>query len=145
MAGKRDEAKCAARGGMTKSEVHAAVFARDAGCCTTCGMSDEQHTRTYGRGIQVHRREPGSLYTVEGCVLLCCQCHKGEAKRTPGTPDAEQVSRSCFVRLPEEYHAALSKLAKSERRAISWQLIIALNEHFVANGLPELLKPWAKD
>ena len=101
MAPPRNVKKCAARGGMTKEEVVAAVFERDKSRCAKCGMGDDEHTRVYGRSLEVHRLVPGSMYSVAGCVLRCVPCHSTELRRTAGTKDLEAYP-SFMVRFPAD-------------------------------------------
>lgn len=60
---------------MTEQEIKAAVRARDGHCCTQCGMTRAQHFARYERDLEVHRLDPGSPYTLEGCILVCRACH----------------------------------------------------------------------
>lgn len=64
MAAARDEVKCAARGGMTKPEVVAAVRERDGRACTGCGMTEAQHPAAGG-----HPDEAEAV--VAGVASIC--------------------------------------------------------------------------
>jgi 5-methylcytosine-specific restriction endonuclease McrA len=64
----------------TDTEVKEAVRLRDGMCCKECGMTDAEHVRYYGRTLDVHRINPGSEYTVDGCVTLCRMCHRSKPK-----------------------------------------------------------------
>jgi hypothetical protein len=68
-------------------KIKAAARERDGYRCTTCGMTNQQHRDRYGRQLHVHRKEPGSLYSLRGCVTVCEDCHKPLPKREPGQPD----------------------------------------------------------
>jgi hypothetical protein len=46
-------------------------------------MTNEKHKEQSGRQLDVHRKVPGSRYSVEGCVTLCRRCHTREPKRHP--------------------------------------------------------------
>jgi hypothetical protein len=87
--GLRDEVKFAARGMMTRDQVKRAVRERDGHKCVKCGMTDRRHRSRYGTAIQVHRTTPGSLYTLDGCVTICAECHGPEPERAPGEVDLE--------------------------------------------------------
>lgn len=60
---------------MTVLEIKDAVRTRDGYRCTECGLPNGDHIALTGRALEVHRLQPGSPYTVEGCVTLCRSCH----------------------------------------------------------------------
>lgn len=51
--------------------------------CTECGTSNDDHIAFTGRALDVHRLNPGSPYSVEGCVSLCRSCHGPKPKSVP--------------------------------------------------------------
>lgn len=55
-------------------EAKQAVRERDGHKCVDCGQPDS--TKTRRTLLHVHRLVPGSVYTVEGCVLVCIPCHR---------------------------------------------------------------------
>lgn len=64
--------------------IKAVVRKRDKYRCTKCGMTNRKHKKIHcGRSLQVHRKNPGSEYSLEGCVTLCVSCHNKEPKSTP--------------------------------------------------------------
>lgn len=67
-------------------DIKRAVRERDGGC-VGCGISNADHRARFGRMPDVHRRVPGSVYSVEGCVTLCRTCHGPQPKRRRGQPD----------------------------------------------------------
>lgn len=63
---------------MTESDVFVvkrAVRSRDGHRCVDCGLTDAEHRKKYRHGIEVHRNEPGSEYSLNGCVTVCRGCH----------------------------------------------------------------------
>lgn len=70
-----------------REDVKRAVRERDGFCCTSCGVTNDESRDRFGRGLDVHRRVPGSLYTVDGCVTLCTSCHGPQPRRESGQPD----------------------------------------------------------
>ncbi len=72
---------------MTATDIKALVRARDGFRCVQCGMTNDRHRERYGRQLDVHRTEPGSPYSADGCVTLCKGCHAGQPKRRRGEPD----------------------------------------------------------
>ncbi|WP_088260542.1 helix-turn-helix domain-containing protein [Fimbriiglobus ruber] len=69
---------------MTESDVKEAVRKRDGHRCLKCGVSQDDHRATEGRGLDVHRTVPGSGYSLAPgvCETLCRKCH-GSATRSP--------------------------------------------------------------
>lgn len=134
MANKRHAAKCAARGGMTRGEVVAAVFERDGYKCVKCGMTDDDHIAETGRSLQVHRLIPGKMYHVDGCSLRCRECHGPEPKRPAGQCDEEGGS-GFMVRLPETYRDKLRTLTERTKRKITAEVQVALDKHFKAEKI----------
>lgn len=64
---------------MKVAEIKAAVRERDGQRCTECGLTASQHKFLFRRTLDVHRKVPGSRYTVDGCVTLCQQCHMAQS------------------------------------------------------------------
>lgn len=64
---------------------------RDGGCCTRCPMTQVEHRAIYGRGLHVHRLDPGSVYTLNGCVTLCKPCHTEAHGGTRPCPPAKPL------------------------------------------------------
>jgi hypothetical protein len=87
--------------------IKAAVRKRDGDRCVECQMPAEQHQATYGRGLDVHRIEPGSLYSLDGCVTLCRPCH-ARYRRPQSPTNSLDLERSgpitVGVRLPQHLH-----------------------------------------
>jgi cytochrome c553 len=72
---------------MRVIDLKKAVRARDGFRCAQCGLTNDEHRQRTGKQLEVHRLEPGSLYTMEGCVTLCRQCHGPQPRRKRGQPD----------------------------------------------------------
>ena len=56
-------------------DIKALVRHRDGYVCTDCGKTLEEQLKTRNRNLEVHRVNPGSDYTIAGCVTLCFDCH----------------------------------------------------------------------
>ena len=120
---------------MTEAEVlsvKAAVRLRDGHCCIHCGMTGAQHYARWGSNLEVHRLTPGSLYSLEGCVTLCKDCHAREPKRPAETADLARPSQ--VVSLPDDVYQMMKTLADSQDRPVRFQILIAVREHLRANG-----------
>ena len=130
---KRNAVKCAARNGMTKEEVVAAVFERDKSRCTKCGVTNDEHVLKTGRSLEVHRIEPGKMYRVEICVLLCRKCHGPEPKRSHGTRD-EEGSNLFAVVLPPAYGEIFRRLKEKTDRPIAAMIRRAADAYLRENG-----------
>jgi cytochrome c553 len=136
--GHRDDVKYVARGMMTRAEVKRAVRLRDDMKCVKCGMDDRQHREEYGRTLDVHRKDPGSLYTLDGCITLCCGCHGAEPWRATGDVDVEgpRHPRKAF-HAPAELFAALEQYIVTTRPQPTEAAVlrIALEEFLQRHGL----------
>lgn len=119
-------------------EVHRikyAVRGRDGWKCTKCGMTNAEHLELYGRQLDVHRIEPGSLYTEDGCVTLCKTCHGTEPKRPVGTADRSGCNSGFFVRLTPESRTMLERLVARSGRTMVGELCLALDRHYRDEGV----------
>jgi hypothetical protein len=96
------------------NKVKAAVRERDNHRCVHCGMTNEQHVAERGRQLQVHRKTPGSHYTVDGCETVCVSCHHGLPERGPDQPDLAHGSqgwRKVRLDVRDQTHDELRVLA----------------------------------
>lgn len=75
---------------MSASTIKEDVRTRDNFRCTECGMMQEEHIALYGKRLEVHRKVPGSPYTLEGCVTLCRTCHYPKPRRRHGQRQIEE-------------------------------------------------------
>jgi hypothetical protein len=91
ISGYKDPPEANAEVGKGAGQVKRAVRKRDGYCCTKCGMTNAEHLKRYGSQLEVHRLEPGSAYTVDGCVTLCKGCHGAEPKLAPGEKSDEKT------------------------------------------------------
>lgn len=114
---------------MSPERVKIAVRERDGQRCTLCGLTGDKHFKRFGRNLEVHRTEPGSRYTLAGCVTVCRPCHW----TLPRSPRGSSGIWLC--RLPPAHHAALKAMARANRRTIVTELRIVLNEYILAHGL----------
>src|SRR5947209_7791211 len=81
---------------MTESEVKALVRQRDGYRCTECGITNDDHLRTHGCSLHVHRLNPGTAYTINGCVSLCYSCHGPKPRKPRGFIDTGGRIRESF-------------------------------------------------
>jgi hypothetical protein len=121
-----------------RQRVKAAVRWRDRYRCRGCGMRQAEHRGRYGKSLDVHRVIPGSLYTVAGCVTLCKDCHYARPGRQAGEADLAYGPRTSWaVSLPAAYHAVLKSLAAQNRRPLTRELRLALDQWVDAHALKE--------
>lgn len=85
----------------------AKVRERDGFKCVKCGMSNDEHIKWCGRQLDVHRKTPGSFYTLEGCETLCKKCHPRGLR--PG--GADLAHSQIMLRLSQEVLERLDELA----------------------------------
>jgi hypothetical protein len=74
-------------------KLKALVRQRDGMRCTKCGMTAIEHRHRYGRALDVHRLDPRSRYTLEGCATVCRRCHGKLPKTKDGRPDQGRGGR----------------------------------------------------
>lgn len=98
-------------------KVKAAVRDRDGLRCVRCGVTDEEHRERFGRGLEVHRKTPGGVYTVDGCETLCRMCHGPEPKSPAGSRIGVNVPGHLLAPLRQyaEEHST-----EDEKKSISW-------------------------
>lgn len=99
---------------MSTIKLKASVRERDGRACTKCGLPNDEHQKRNGRSLDVHRKNPGSPYTPEGCVTLCRKCHGQEPRRAKGVVDAERPN-TVFLQLDDETAWRLEELIKRHR------------------------------
>jgi hypothetical protein len=90
-----------------------AVRERDGFCCSQCGKTREQQFAEQGHDLEVHRVVPGSLYTLEGCVTLCHDCHVPQPRAPRGTnPPNPNPAVRIRIRLAEIAELRAERLAQ---------------------------------
>jgi 5-methylcytosine-specific restriction endonuclease McrA len=110
-----------------KSAIKTAVRLRDGMRCTQCGLSNADHQKATGKSLHVHRLQPGSAYTVQGCISLCASCHGQAPRRAPGEQDREQTA--VLVALDPDMYDTLKAIAQANGRPVAWEIRRALQAH----------------
>jgi hypothetical protein len=110
---------------MCVVKTKAAVRARDGYRCAKCGMTNEEHRDKYGRQLDVHRLDPGSIYYPDGCVALCRACHSGEHKSLRDTPP-RAGQKALGVYIDEKLADALAAYIRDTRPKPSKTSVIEL-------------------
>jgi hypothetical protein len=96
------------------ADIRAQVWERDGGVCQKCtyrtGTIHPWSNRKENHDI--HRTDPGSVYTLEGCLLYCVPCNNGISNTVIPKPEKIQV-KTLFYRLPKEKrYELLDELSK---------------------------------
>jgi hypothetical protein len=104
--------------------------------CTQCRMTNDEHLLLHGKSLEVHRIQPGSLYSVEGCVTLCKPCHGRQPKRAAGVPDLEGSRVSKPIAVDPDLYDRLKALADRNGRPVSWEIRLVLTKHVPENEPP---------
>lgn len=125
---------------MNIQAVKRAVRQRDGQRCVECGMTDQQHRDKYGRSLDVHRKVPGSVYTIAGCETLCKRCHGPKPKQDPWETGAYE--RPVMMRLSRTTIAALDRAAR--RLEITRTAVVERLSVFADDLTPETLVPAAR-
>lgn len=100
------------------------VRERDGMRCTECGLTNAEHLERHGKSLHVHRTQPGSPYTVEGCVTLCFACHGPKPKSPAGSSGEFQTA----LRFDEVSLTAALDAYKSRHRQSRNSAILSLLE-----------------
>jgi hypothetical protein len=123
--------------------VKTAVRERDGFRCTKCGVPNETYRRLCGRQLEVHRKVPGSAYTLDGCVTLCQPCHGPEPRRKPRQKQEEEPHSPTAVHIPAAWVGVLRKLAGARAVPPHWYVILKLLEAAKEAGITDLPPtPW---
>lgn len=126
---------------MNVAQIKEAVRKRDGYRCTECGMTREQHQKRYGCTLEVHRIVPGSAYTMEGAVTLCCSCHGPKPKRPRGTL-SKRGELALVIDVEPALKVALDGWVAANRRTLKAQLTMLFEQALTAQGLwPPAVRP----
>jgi hypothetical protein len=122
---------------MDVTTLKAHVRARDGLRCTKCGVTNDEHLARTGGSLHVHRLQPGSAYTAEGCVTLCCHCHGPEPKSPRGTRRNARGQRNLNVWIDDHLDAAFEEAVEAVRpRTHKTALLeVILEEYLAGKGL----------
>jgi hypothetical protein len=115
--------------------IKAAVRERDGYRCTDCGMTNDEHLARHGKSLHVHRLVPGSRYAISGGVTLCYSCHSTKPRCAPGTAVSQyRTGVTLHIWIPPALREAIDALATEKRRALTTEVIIALEKHLTDEG-----------
>lgn len=118
------------------------VRARDGHKCVKCGMTRAESLDRYGCNLDVHRVDPGSAYTIDGCITLCRECHGPEPKSPWG------VSGSITINLTREEYSLVWKAAAfsglSSKRKFAERAVLEAARKAVDAWYDRQLKEMAK-
>jgi hypothetical protein len=108
-------------------QVKEAVRERDGDRCVRCGMTNAEHRKLFtvvrkgkgGQGVSlhVHRLVPGSIYTAQGCISLCQDCHGKAPEHGP------------------KVEPRLHTVNGSTHTAAQWATISGTTAHFLQNRM----------
>lgn len=104
--------------------IKALVRERDDQRCVECGMTKEEHKALYGKNLEVHRTEPGTPYTAEGCVTVCRLCHSAKPRSKAGEGNRDRID----LRAEREWIAKVVEEAKRLGLSLSAYVRLAVNE-----------------
>jgi 5-methylcytosine-specific restriction endonuclease McrA len=109
------------------AEIKDQVRQRDGMRCTQCGLTNDKHLEQVGKSLHVHRLQPGSYYSVEGCITVCGSCHGSQAQRKPGERDLE--ANRVVVSVRSDLYEKMRQLANHNGRPVGWEIRLALETH----------------
>jgi hypothetical protein len=133
-------------------KVKAAVRERAGNCCEKCGMTNDEHKRRHlGDSLHVHRKQPGTPYSMGGAELLCRGCHTKAHRLLPPV----NLRRDALPSAPKMVLYAIRGDAEAElplriqagRAGLSLSSYCRLALELLAAGLtvsPEMLRAEAK-
>lgn len=116
---------------LRAEQVRAIVRHRDGYRCIECGISALKHIEKFGRNLDVHRKTPGSPYTVRGCVTLCRTCHGPQSRRPRGSCGP---SNTVPAHVSAELYAILRAYAREQRRSLAQVVELLLEEVMASKG-----------
>jgi hypothetical protein len=126
---------------VSGADVKALARHRDAYRCTLCGMTAAEHVEKYGRNLDVHRKTPGSKYTLKGVQTVCRDCHFTLPKSAPGA-DGLTNRGDCLLRVRKRFADLLDVLAERMQTNATQELNRAVREILEREGLwPDQNKP----
>lgn len=116
--------------------IKANVRQRDGMRCTRCGITAEDHIDRTGRTLDVHRIEPGSVYSLEGCITLCRKCHGPEprSKRQTGKGCLNHRMTKRYVSIPKRICDVLEAMGERNLLTLAQQVKEALVEYLKDHG-----------
>ncbi len=118
------------RPGLGINSIKADVRKRDGFCCTSCGMTNNEHLAQYGKQLDVHRVKPGQPYTLAGCVTLCRSCHGSRPKRQPGERNLAYPGRRLVsFSAPDEFADHLTRVAHTLGMDLANFIRLVLSSH----------------
>lgn len=123
------------------ASIKALIRARDGYRCRLCGLRDQDHRERYGSGLQVHRKIPGSAYSLsEDCITVCIPCHGPLPRRAQGTAGTPP-RLSLFVH-PDVRHAL--QIAAAKEGVAMGALANSILREALALALAEIRqrRPW---
>lgn len=118
--------------------IKAAVRERDGYCCTECGLSNDEHFARHGKSLHVHRKKPGSRYSLRGCVSLCFACHGPKPRRPQGS--MKKVG-TVYVRIDPVVGNALDAHVKSIQPKTTETAVVEMALRQYLQGLGLLPRP----
>jgi hypothetical protein len=126
-----------------RTRIKAAVRERDGYCCVRCGMTNEEHRKKYrgspgrrGRSLHVHRKDPGGLYSLEGCETLCYACHAREPRADYSKMDPPPWYRHGIVfHCPADLLALVDAQAEENGRTRTSEIVRTLRLAYQNLGL----------
>lgn len=112
------------------------VRIRDGNKCVHCGRSAEDHQRATGMTLSVHRKTPGSPYSIIDCETVCGSCHRKAHKKL----NAAKVCSAPFCcnvcRAYAEFGFKSLRLCVRIARIRGW----FINKHLDAHVCPACVK-----
>jgi hypothetical protein len=115
----------------TVEQIKASVRERDGHCCVDCGMTTAEHMTRYGRRLDVHRKQPGSRYTVDGCETVCKRCHRHKPVSRRRVP----TGKPFMFRVPPAMREALESLTERNASTLTSEIVTAIRTSLTESGL----------
>jgi hypothetical protein len=121
---------------LTVADVKKAVRQRDGNRCTECGLANDAHLARYSKSLEVHRLQPGSRYTLEGCVLLCIPCHGPKPRSKKGAYiNGPDYPPRVVCHMPADLVALIRQEAKDNDRTLTAEILRSVKAYYQAAGL----------
>jgi len=95
-------------------------------------MKNSEHRKRFNQNLHVHRKNPGSEYSPEGCEWLCRPCHQQRHRDLDKTTERPPPRRTDLISLRLQTIRDVDALAKArgQDRDVLFDYLIRLGLNY---------------